>query len=151
MQETNPFRPPTAEVELASDAARQRPVASTGRRFATFMLDNVGCMILSFFVCGLLLVQFQHRAAFLFKGAWGYVYFSGVACAYYLFFEGLWGRTPGKLVLGTVVTDLDGQPPALGAIVKRTLARIVPFEALTFLGEHGFHDKVSRTQVRRTR
>ncbi len=150
-QALNPYRPPTAEVELAPDTAGQRPVAGKGRRFATLLLDYVGFVMLSMIVSGILLFLFQHRAAFLFKGVWGYVYGSGVVCFYYLFFEGLWGRTPAKLILGTKVTDLKGQPATFGAIVKRTLARLVPFEAFTFFGDRGFHDKASRTQVVRTR
>ena len=150
-EDMNPFRPPTAEVESVRDTARRGPVAGKGRRFATFLLDYVGFIFLSMIVVGILLFLFHHGAAFLFKGGWSYLYSFGVFCAYYLFFEGLWGRTPGKLILGTVVTDMDGRPPTTSAVVKRTLARFVPFEALTFFGERGFHDKVSRTQVLRTR
>ena len=147
----NPYRPPTAEVELAPDPAAQRPVAGKGRRFATLLVDYAGFMTLSFIVTGLLLYLFQLRAAFLFKGVWSYVYGSVVICVYYMFFEGLWGRTPAKMLLGTKVADLEGRPATFGAIVKRTLARLVPFEAFTFLGETGFHDKASKTQVVRTR
>ena len=46
---------------------------------------------------------------------------------------------------------LDGNPPTAGAVLKRTLARYVPLEALTFLINVGFHDSISRTKVVRTR
>ncbi len=150
-QALNPYRPPTAAVELAPDTEDTRPLAGKGRRFTTLLLDYVGFMILSSIVSAVLLVLFQHSAAFLFRGVWGWIYGSVVICVYYMFFEGLWGRTPAKMILGTKVTDLKGQPPTFGAIAKRTLARLVPFEAFSFFGQTGFHDKASKTQVVRTR
>ena len=149
--DANPYRPPAAPVELARAPGEQRPLAGKGRRFATLLLDYVGFVFLSTTVSAVLLVLFQHRAAFLFTGVWGWVYGSCVICVYYMFFEGLWGRTPAKMILGTRVTDLNGQPPTFGAVIKRTLARLVPFEAFSFFGQTGFHDKASKTQVVRTR
>ena len=150
-QEMNPYRPPTAEVELAQEAAESRPLASKWRRFSTLLLDYIGFYILAMIVGVLLGVLFGSRASAFFDGALAYLFGVAIASAYYLFFEGLWSRTPGKMILGTIVTDMKGQPPTFGAIVKRTLARIVPFEAFTFFGERGFHDKASRTRVVRTR
>ena len=147
----NPYRPPTAEVDLPPDAAQGRPLAGKGRRFGTLILDYVGYYILAL-VSGIVMgVVFGPHALDLLAGANAYLFAFVLFIGYYLFFEGIWGRTPGKLILGTAVTDLQGQPPTLGTIFKRTLARCVPFEAFTFFGTTGFHDKASRTQVVRTR
>ncbi|MEP7184358.1 MAG: RDD family protein [Rhodanobacter sp.] len=67
--------------------------------------------------------------------------------AYYFFFEGIWARTPGKLVLGTRVVSQHGDKPAFGQVVGRTLCRFIPFDALSFFGEEGWHDSIPKTQV----
>ncbi len=149
--DTNPYRPPTVEVDLLPDAAEGRPLAGKGRRFATLIIDYIGYYVLAL-VAGLVMgVAFGARALTMLQGANAYIFGFVLFLAYYLFFEGLWARTPGKMILGTVVTDLQGRPPTFVAILKRTLARCVPFEPFTFFGETGFHDKASRTRVVRTR
>jgi uncharacterized RDD family membrane protein YckC len=150
-QDSNPYRPPTAEVERAPEAVEGHPVAGKGRRFATLLIDYVGFYALSLMVGIVLGIVFGTGALRYLQGGWSYVFGVLIVSAYYLFFEGLWARTPGKMVLGTIVTDMAGGTPTFGAIVKRTLARIVPFEAFTFFGERGFHDKASKTQVLYTR
>ena len=150
-QEMNPYRPPVAEVDLASDAAQGRQLAGKWRRFFTWVLDYVGFVVLSMIVGLVLGLVLRNRVHAVFEGGWRYVYSFAVMISYYVFFEGLWGRTPAKMMLGTTVIDMRGRPPTLGAVFKRTPARFVPFEGLTFLGERGFHDKISGTRVVRTR
>lgn len=67
--------------------------------------------------------------------------------AYYCFFEGIWARTPGKLVLGTMVVSQQGDRPAFDQVIGRTLCRFIPFDALSFFGETGWHDSIPKTQV----
>ena len=149
--DANPFRPPTAEVDLLPDPAEGRPLAGKGRRFATLLLDYVGYYILALVVGIVMGIALGRQALHLLQGVNAYIFGFALFFGYYLFFEGLWGRTPAKMILGTVVTDLKGQPPTFTTVLKRTLARCVPFEAFTFFGENGFHDKASRTRVVRTR
>jgi|GEM_PF-663845 len=68
---------------------------------------------------------------------------------YYFIFESLCQRTPGKLITGTKVIDIDGRKPTLGAIAIRTLIRFIPFEAFSFPGKkaYGWHDRWSETYV----
>jgi uncharacterized RDD family membrane protein YckC len=68
---------------------------------------------------------------------------------YYFIFESIWQRTPAKFITGTKVVTYDGTKPTTGAIAKRTLIRLVPFEAFSFLGErvYGWHDRWSGTYV----
>ncbi len=71
---------------------------------------------------------------------------------YYFFFEFTSGRTIGKLVTKTVVVDQFGMKPTTGKILGRTFARIIPFDALTFLfSSGGLHDNISKTCVVPTR
>lgn len=71
------------------------------------------------------------------------------AMFYYLFFEGLFGRTIGKFITGSIVVDENGLKPRLGIICIRTLCRLIPFDALSFLGksERIWHDSISKTFV----
>lgn len=70
---------------------------------------------------------------------------------YYIFFEGLWTRTPGKFVFGTIVVNEQGGRPSIGQIVGRTFSRFIPFEAFSCLGERGWHDSIPKTLVVMTR
>jgi uncharacterized RDD family membrane protein YckC len=150
-QDLNPYRPPVVHVELAPEAAVGAPLAGKGRRFATLIVDYLGFYALGALVGILLFAVFGQGAVAFYKTGWSTLMGIFLVLVYYLFFEGLWGRTPGKMILGTVVTDLQGKPPTFGAVVKRSFARFVPFEAFTFFGESGFHDKVSKTRVIYTR
>jgi uncharacterized RDD family membrane protein YckC len=57
------------------------------------------------------------------------------------------GRTVAKYITGTQVISTDGTKPTTRQIIYRSLSRIVPFDALSFLGENGWHDKWSETRV----
>lgn len=56
------------------------------------------------------------------------------------------GRTIGKYITGTMAVSLSGEMSSI-QIWKRTLSRLVPFEALSFFGENGWHDSWSDTRV----
>jgi uncharacterized RDD family membrane protein YckC len=71
---------------------------------------------------------------------------------YYLSFEGLAGRTPGKFACGTCVVDLQGGPPRFGQVVGRTFARLIPFDAFALLLSEdalpkAWHDSLANTRV----
>ncbi len=151
-QALNPYRPPTAEVQLTNeDAAAPLEIAGKGRRFCTWLLDYVGFLALSMIVGVVMAIVFGPGNVHYLDGGWSYLFGFVIMTGYYLFFEGLWGRTPAKMLLGTVVTDLHGRQPPFSHIVGRTFARFVPFEGLTFFGERGFHGRVSKTLVIRKR
>jgi uncharacterized RDD family membrane protein YckC len=120
----------------------QSPLASRGRRLATFVLDLLFFFVLAALVLALSPWEATGRAAEYFVTA-------GLYAGYYLIQEGLWGRTLAKLVTGTRVLALDGSPPAFLRILERTFVRLLPFEPLSFFGStpEGWHDEWSRTKV----
>lgn len=67
----------------------------------------------------------------------------------YLVMECFFGRSFGKLILGTTVVNKNGLKPSLGFIIIRTLSRLIPFDVLSFLGKSGrmWHDSLSNTFV----
>lgn len=69
---------------------------------------------------------------------------------YYVIFESLWQVTPGKFLTKTKVVMRDGTKPPFMNIVGRTFARVIPFEAFSYLfGSYpvGWHDSLSGTLV----
>lgn len=69
---------------------------------------------------------------------------------YFTLFEGLTGRTPGKLLTGTkLMSSADHSKPAFISAVYRSLTRLIPFEFLSFLAARptGWHDRFSSTMV----
>lgn len=68
---------------------------------------------------------------------------------YYFYFEAVLGRTLGKMLMGTYVVNYEGGQPTFMTVLKRTLARLIPCEYVTFLGgpTSGLHDRLSRTYV----
>jgi len=74
---------------------------------------------------------------------------------YYILMELILQTTVGKMAVGTVVVDKDGNKPAAWRILVRTLCRAIPFDNFSFLFSwwddgklHGaWHDKISGTYV----
>lgn len=66
---------------------------------------------------------------------------------YFFLFEMLFASSPGKMLTQTRVTDVSGNRPPFKALLGRTLARSIPFEAFTFLTGYNLHDKISDTYV----
>ncbi|MDR6942022.1 RDD family protein [Mucilaginibacter pocheonensis] len=67
---------------------------------------------------------------------------------YYIPFELLTGATPAKYFTETRVINNEGEKPGFGAVLKRSLARFIPFETFSFLmRDNGWHDRISGTAV----
>ena len=144
----NPFRPPQSNVELdATSAPLAMRAASRGRRFGTLVVDYIGFMALAIAVGLVLGFVFGDEGLQALQRVPEMVFGAALMIAYYLFFEGLWARTPGKWVFGTVVVDENGAKPRFGQVIGRTLCRFIPFEAFSVFGERGWHDKIPKTRV----
>ena len=146
----DPYVPPASNVEPASGA---RPIVRAGRwrRFGTWVLDQLGIFLLAFIVSLVVILAFGPAGTVALKDLPSFLLGAVFGCCYYLLFEGVWARTPAKLILGTVVVDEQGLRPRFGQIVGRTLCRFIPFEALSFFGARGWHDRIPRTHVVLTR
>lgn len=78
-----------------------------------------------------------------------YVIGWGVTLLFYTLTEGLLkGKTLGKLITQTRALDEQGELLTFSKAFVRSLCRLIPFEAFTFLGERpGLHDRLSKTMV----
>jgi len=73
-----------------------------------------------------------------------------VTLIYYTISETITGKSPAKHITKTRVVMADGARPKFNNILVRTLCRLIPFEAFSFLGSHypiGWHDSISNTIV----
>jgi uncharacterized RDD family membrane protein YckC len=146
--ETNPYRAPDSG-SLDASTPRAGELASKGRRFGTLLIDYFGYFVCCF-IAGMFIGLFFGKAGIeALHGLTNFLFSTSILLGYYLFFEGIWARTPGKFILGTEVISEDGSKPDLGRIFKRTLCRFIPFEAFSFLGSTpvGWHDSISGTRV----
>ncbi len=142
----NPYSPPQANVEPLP-GERPTQLASKGRRFGTFVVDYLLFMVMSFVFGVAVGLLFGEAGMAVLRQTPDLVLGAGLFLVYYLFFEGLWGRTPGKLAFGTRVVSESGGKPGLGQVLGRTLSRFIPFEALSTFAERPWHDSLSKTLV----
>ena len=146
MSSPNPYAPPAADLHAPSAPASHYPLANRGRRFATLLIDYVGIFVSSALVGAVYALLFG--AADLDNGVLSRLIGFAVLFGYYVFFEGIWGRTPGKWLTGTRVESELGGPPTFKQVLLRTVVRFVPFEAVSFLTHgNGWHDRWSKTCV----
>lgn len=130
--------------------------ASQGTRLANYVIDYVCQLVLLF---GLVIVL---TIIALITGNDGilariesmnmieeYALGAVTALIYYNIFEIFFSRTIGKFITKTVVVDIYGEKPDSQEILVRSLCRLIPFDAFSFLGapNKGWHDSISKTYV----
>lgn len=72
-----------------------------------------------------------------------------VIFVFYFFQEYFFGKTVGKFITKTHVVNKTGNKPSLISLVVRTISRLIPFDAITYLSKEkrGLHDIISTTYV----
>ena len=132
----------------------EKLLASNGSRFINYILDIVIILVLIFVISLMIafLANFMGWNDLLYwlgnlSDLEGQLVFVVISIFYYSLSEGLFGRSIGKIVTGTVVVDENGEKPSFGTIFKRTLCRLIPFDGFSFLGSRGWHDSISDTYV----
>ena len=138
-----------ANSTIEASRAEPRKPASEGKRFLNFIID-----LISLYIFGYLIGSFFNGIGsgdgfqnFITNDP--YVFNIVAGTIFYVFFETLWQRTPGKFLTGTKVVNKNGDAPAFGNILGRSLARYIPFEPFSFFGNNptGWHDTLSGTFV----
>ena len=131
-------------------------LASKGKRFTNFIIDNAVRFLLialMSIIAASLSILFNNDDMLLWMQNISKIedlmisYF--ILLLYFFLFEFLTQRTLGKLITGTKVVMADGTKPDLKAIFIRSVSRIVPFDAFSFLGDPpiGWHDRWADTVV----
>jgi uncharacterized RDD family membrane protein YckC len=140
----------TLQIETAPDETYgvQMPVeAPKYKRFLNLFIDNIMQVLLfsSFMPLYSFIQRLESQSS---ESISMTVFFLITRLVYYPFFETVFGATPGKFLTGTKVVDFStNEQPEFISIVGRTLSRFIPFDALSFGGARGWHDKLSNTSV----
>lgn len=132
----------------------EKLLASNGSRFLNYILDLIVfilILILIGFVLGIFIGLFGMTGISVWISSIGDLGWNCIiiviSIVYYTLMEGFFGRSLGKFITGTIVVDENGERPDFGTIFKRSLCRLIPFDALSFLGSRGWHDSISDTYV----
>ncbi|WP_343702972.1 RDD family protein [Chitinophaga sp.] len=141
MKETSPHLLEEFDQELALT-----PV-SKGTRFANSLLDNIGYYIIYYLVYAMWREPVE-------PGVWldrlwqDTLMSFAIYFGYYVVFESaLKGRTPGKLITGTVAVKTDGSALTFNDVVIRSLTRLIPIEPLSIFWGELWHDKFADSTV----
>ncbi|AWH84696.1 RDD family protein [Flavobacterium album] len=128
-------------------------LATKGQRLANLIIDFIFrfVLIFAFGMLAGLLTAVGYDGLYIWiqnPGTWSeYLIEWGLLVVYYLLMEMTTQRTIGKLITGTKVVMEDGSKPPAGTIALRTLCRLIPFDAFSFLGDRGWHDSITHTYV----
>lgn len=132
-------------------------LAEKGRRFLNYIIDVIAVYIVIFIlavIAAFIAVVFKLEGVI----TWmqqvtpleSYSIAFCVILLYFGIFETTSARTLGKLITGTKVVMADtGEKPTAQTILKRSLCRLIPFEAFSFFGGDGtgWHDRFTGTAV----
>lgn len=136
----------------------EKSKASGGKRFANYIVDYIVQLILFSGIMIVIVLLQLYLTGSNSIGVWfdsiskveEYLFGYVMLLVYYFAMESLAkGKTVGKLITNTKVVNLSGETPDAGNILKRTFCRMIPFNALSFLGNEarGWHDSISDTYV----
>ena len=120
-------------------------IVGIGTRVLNFLVDTIIIAIIS---------MFSYHGWNLYVMFYGYLgfnfgwFFFGILFIYYLVFEFIFGRTPGKWLSYSKVVDKEGKRASFGKIVLRSLTRLLLIDMffIPFL-DKTLHDYFSKTEV----
>ena len=133
-------------VQQKDDFVSKRHWARGGKRFTNYIIDLIIVYFLTA-ICGVLYAINIEEIEI--SRLLSYAIGAFVIIIYYCIFEGLFGRSIGKMITKTRVVNKDFSKPMFLDIFVRSVCRLIPFEQFSFLGEEyrGWHDSISDTYV----
>lgn len=147
----NPYSSPLSQDASLDQAVVGESVQLAGQwaRFVNLIVDYMALFVLGMIVGIVVVVIGGQAGADWLDRTPGFFIGIPIMLAYYFVFEVTTSRTLGKLLTGTRVVDEYGHVPTTGQIAGRTLCRLIPFEAFSFLGKptRGWHDSIPNTYV----
>lgn len=130
-------------------------IATKQTRFTNYMVDYLAQIAIFFIVIMVsqiiaLLINRTLPIAWLegMNKIQEYIFGAVLSIFYYSIFESITARSLGKFITNTIVVLKDGTKPPIETILRRSLYRVVPLNALSFLwGDRIWHDKYTDTFV----
>ena len=141
----NPF-----QETIEYDSFESFETTSSGMRFLHYLIDvaiSYGILIAFAFLLGIVLTLIDNNSVSNILETYLTLSFYIFRFSYYIVFEYFFQATIGKMICGSIVVDEYGERPKFKQIFYRTLSRIVPFEALSCLGDRPWHDSWTDTYV----
>ncbi len=138
-------KPKLTFVQYGEQQFGQFDPAGKGLRFTNRLIDSIVIVYFLYnrLIEGRLLPKIKHSNEYV-----ALFFIEAVSIiVFYLLLEGIFNTTPGKCATNTVIVNEEGERPGFGQILGRTFARLIPFDALSFLGARGWHDSLSGTYV----
>jgi len=138
-----PSVPAEQVVQTPTAVAQSYVVASLYKRLGNLVLDSIFSGILVTIITSMIF-------GFGSQSIGASITYILLSFAYFAVSEIVWQKTPAKFITGTKVVMRDGSKAPTMNILGRTLARLIPFESLSFLFRKfpvGWHDKLSGTIV----
>ncbi len=129
--------------------------ASLSHRFLNLLIDTLMELLLFFILLVFIAANIEATGEKAFINNLGtntilqYTITTSIALLYYNICEIFTARTVGKYFTQTIVVDENGEKPNHETILIRSLCRLIPFNAFSFLGisGRGWHDTISKTYV----
>jgi uncharacterized RDD family membrane protein YckC len=116
-----------------------------GVRIANFIVDTILIFILWIIILNVIVLFVDD---FYWIEIYADLIFYAVYFFYYLLFELITSKTPGKMITRTSVKTFNQKRPTAKMIIIRSFLRIIPVDQLSFLfGSIGLHDQLSKTTV----
>lgn len=143
----------SVEKQNEYDHKKKFEIASAGKRFVNYIVDYFVINVLFFIVLVVCMVvisifnsNYVESAIF---SLFIYLLYFSTFFLYYFILEITTGKTFGKLLTGTRTIDEEGNIPSPSSITKRTLCRLIPFEAFSYLTSkpYGWHDSIPKVRV----
>jgi len=132
-------------------------LATKGQRFIHYIIDTAiqyGIGYLIGVVIGWMYLYFNIEAPYNWlmglSGWEDWLFSTSIAFFYYLLFEIFTQRTMAKYITGTMILTNDGEKPTAGAIFKRSLCRLIPLDAFSYISADrpiGWHDSIPEVIV----
>ena len=109
-----------------------------GTRIINFVIDTLAISFIS-------LILYSGLYSFFYTELYYLVFIF-----YYFIFEYFFGQTLGKMITNTIVVDMTNSKPSIRKTLYRTLLRLNPFDAVSYLFglEQGGHDLISKTRLK---
>jgi uncharacterized RDD family membrane protein YckC len=123
-----------------------RKMASSGKRFANFIIDTIVYYVLIFAI-GFIVTIISGDDSSTFGVVILFLTYSMIIL-YPWAMESMTGKTVGKYITRTRIVKPDGSKPEPINILGRSLCRLIPFDAFSYLGgEPGWHDRIPKIYV----
>lgn len=136
----------STEYSILLDSEKPESIQATrGKRFLNYLIDFVILFALSA-AFGMLM---EYQGYNVEEWNWWQEYLFGVVVLiiYYTVFESIFAKSPAKFITRTHVINSHGARPDFAQILGRSLARCIPFDPISFLGDGKWHDAASKTTV----